>query len=141
MVLSYSYLWKREHAKGETDGRKDRPAAVVLVRTDLGPGEIVYVLPITHTVPTKGDRWQIEIPAVIKERLGLDEAKSWVDVTELNVFSWTGYHLRPTKTPPGDKPPQQLTCLYGYLPSRFFEKVKKALDEYRLTNKVGLVKR
>jgi hypothetical protein len=25
----------------------------------------------------------------------------YINVTELHVFAWTGYHLRPTKTLPG----------------------------------------
>jgi hypothetical protein len=36
-----------------------------------------------------------------------------INVTELNVFAWTGYHLRPTKTLPGRPKPAQETCLYG----------------------------
>lgn len=56
MVLSYSYLWSSEHVRGETSGRKDRPAAIVVIRTDLGPDKIVYVVPITHAQPAEHDR-------------------------------------------------------------------------------------
>ena len=55
MVLSYSYLWNREHIKGETDGRKDRPSVVVLV-INRTPGDVAYVLPTStsnHGVFTK----------------------------------------------------------------------------------------
>src|SRR5260221_11203223 len=97
MVLSYSYLWNREAEKGGTSGRKDRPAAIVLVRTDAGPGELVYVVPITHSAPAQGDNTKIPIPQAIKERQGLDEDPSWVDVTEYNIFVWPGYDLKPTK--------------------------------------------
>jgi hypothetical protein len=62
MVVSYSFLWKREQEKGETSGRKDRPAAIVVIRSDLGPGELVYVVPITHSGPTQGDQTKIAIP-------------------------------------------------------------------------------
>jgi hypothetical protein len=37
----------------------------------------------------------------------------YINVTELNVFAWTGYHLRPTKTLPGRPKPAQETRLYG----------------------------
>ncbi|MGB9115026.1 hypothetical protein [Bradyrhizobium sp.] len=139
MVLSYSYLWKREQEKGETEGRKDRPSTVVLVANRAGFGDVVYVLPITTAKPASDDPWKIEIPRSIKERIGLDERRSWVDVTEFNIFVWTGYHLRPTKTPRVKAKSEQETCLYGYLPSGFFRKITKATDEYRLTNKPKLV--
>jgi uncharacterized protein YifN (PemK superfamily) len=139
MVLSYSYLWHREKKKGETEGRKDRPATVVLVTNRAGLGDVVYVLPITTAEPAPDDPWKIEIPRSIKERIGFDGRRSWVDVTELNIFTWTEHHLRPTRTLAGKAKPEQETCLYGYLPSGFFRKITKATDEYRRTNKPKLV--
>jgi len=62
MVLSYSYLWHREQAKGETEGRKDRPSAVVLVLNRTGFGDVVYVLPTTTSEPKADDPWTLEIP-------------------------------------------------------------------------------
>jgi uncharacterized protein YifN (PemK superfamily) len=122
MVLSYSYLWNREHGKGETEGRKDRPSVVVLV-INRTPGDVVYVLPTSTSEPEDGDPWTIEIPRSIKARLKLDERRSWINVTEFNIFTWTGYHLRPTKLLSGTPKPTQETCLYGYLPNAFLEKV------------------
>jgi hypothetical protein len=141
MVLSYSYLWHREHVKGETEGRKDRPSAVVLVLNKTGFGDVVYVLPTTTSEPKSGDPWTIEIPRSIKDRLKLDDSRSWINVTEFNVFSWTGYHLRPTKHLPGKPRPTQETCLYGYLPNAFLEKVTALADEYRRTHRPKLVPR
>lgn len=141
MVLSYSYLWYREQAKGETEGRKDRPSAVVLVLNRTGFGNVVYVLPTTTSEPIAGDPWTIEIPRSIKGRLKLDDSRSWINVTELNVFAWAGYHLRPTKPLPGRPKPEQETCLYGYLPNAFLDKVKALADEYRRTHKPKLVRR
>jgi len=86
MVLSYSYLWHREQTKGETEGRKDRPSAVVLVLNRTGFGDVVYVLPTTTSEP-KADDPSLEIPRSIKYRLKLDESRSWINVTELNVFA------------------------------------------------------
>jgi hypothetical protein len=50
MVLSYSYLWNREHIKGETEGRKDRPSVVVLVINQT-PGDLAY--PAVNNFPRK----------------------------------------------------------------------------------------
>jgi uncharacterized protein YifN (PemK superfamily) len=86
MVLSYSYLWNKEHIKGETEGRKDRPSVVVLV-INRTPGDVAYVLPTSTSNPKDGDPWTIEIPRSIKNRLKLDERRSWVNVTEFNIFA------------------------------------------------------
>jgi hypothetical protein len=32
----------------------------------------------------------VEIPAVVKRHLGLDEARSWIVVSEINRFIWPG---------------------------------------------------
>ncbi|HEV7878547.1 hypothetical protein [Bradyrhizobium sp.] len=61
MVLSYSYLWNKEHIKGETEGRKDRPSVVVLV-INRTPGDVAYVVPTSTSNPNDGDPWTIEIP-------------------------------------------------------------------------------
>ena len=67
-----------EHLKGQEEGVKDRPCAIILVVANEENGDrTVTVLPITHTPPRQsGDA--IEIPAVTKRRLGLDDEKSWV---------------------------------------------------------------
>jgi hypothetical protein len=141
MVLSYSYLWSSEHDRGETSGRKDRPAAIVVIRSDLGPDKIVYVVPITHAHPADHDRTRILIPGQIKQRLGLDEERSWVDISEYNAFAWSNAaDLRPTRQTLHSKPIEQ-TCFYGYLPRRFFAQLRQALNEYRLSNKARLTPR
>ena len=140
MVLSYSYLWNREHLKGETEGRKDRASVVALVVAQ-GTGDIAYVLPTSTSEPTEGDPWVIEIPRSIKDRLKLDDKRSWINVTEFNIFAWTGYHLRPIKLLPGQPKPAQETCLYGYLPNTFFKKVTALTYEYRRTHLPKFVKR
>jgi hypothetical protein len=62
-------------------------------------------------------------------------------VTEVNIFAWTGYHLRPTKLIPGTPKPEQETCLYGYLPNAFLEKVTALADEYRRTHRPKIIPR
>jgi hypothetical protein len=133
MVLSYAYLWSHEQDKKQEHGRKDRPAAVVLVNRNFGPSDLVYVVPITHSPPSK-DGAKIPIPHAIKARLGLDDSPSWVDTSELNVFVWPGFDLRPTA---GDS----ATCLYGYLPSKFLDKIKLSLQQNHSLKKVRAITR
>lgn len=92
-VIKYSYLWWNEQRKGRKEGLKDRPCGVVLSRkTDQGD-VVLYVLPITHTPPSKSEDG-IEIPNTTKKRLGLDNEKSWIITTEFNKFTWPGYDIR-----------------------------------------------
>ena len=74
---------------------KDRPCAVVLTLQNGEEGEIVTVLPITHTPPSLSEAdLAVEIPAETKRRLGLDDAPSWIMLTEANRFQWPGPDLR-----------------------------------------------
>jgi hypothetical protein len=69
----------------------------------------------------------------------LDEERSWIDISEYNAFVWPGPDLRPTRTSRGAQ--GQQTCLYGFLPRKFFAKIRLALNEYRLSNKPRLTRR
>jgi len=51
LVIRYSYLWREEHLKGQEEGVKDRPCAIILAVTNENDDQIVTVLPITHAVP------------------------------------------------------------------------------------------
>eukprot|EP01037_Dinobryon_pediforme_P018683 gene18683-18982_t len=115
MVIRYAYLWRSEHEKGIEEGSKDRPCAVLLAVTDESGDRKVVVLPITHT-PPRDLAVAIEIPAVTKRRLGLDDERSWIVVEESNRFTWPGPDLRPMKS--GDAS----TVVYGELPADLFRK-------------------
>src|SRR4051794_4524334 len=92
-VLSYSYLWAREAAEGEESGRKDRPVVVVVAAEVRGSRTQLLVAPITHSEPARsGDA--LEIPSIVKRQLGLDGARSWIVLTELNRFIWPGPDVR-----------------------------------------------
>lgn len=118
LVLRYSYLWHREFLECASEGRKDRPCAIAAaIRRDEN-GEIrVLVLPITHAAPD-ADTSSIEIPANIKQQLGLDSARSWIVLSEWNEFTWPGFDLR--RLAEGD----DATVAYGMLPQGLFEKVR-----------------
>lgn len=83
-VIRFPYLWAREAARGETEGRKPRPAAVG-VRIPKAKGEDVLVLfPITSQEPSRG-RFAAEIPDTEKRRAGLDGAlRLWIVLDEYN---------------------------------------------------------
>lgn len=54
LVVSYSYLWREEKERGQIEGRKDRPCAIVLAVDQSRPAvgrKQVAVAPITHSQP------------------------------------------------------------------------------------------
>jgi hypothetical protein len=93
----------------------------------------VYALPITHTPPTEPDG-AVEIPAQVKDRLGLDGERSWVVLTELNEFTWPGPDLRFL---PGKGAE---SSVYGVLPPVFFRFLRErflAADRQRKAVRVA----
>ncbi len=118
LVISYAYLWHHEQQTGQDEGRKDRPSVIVLaVEREANDTLVVTVLPITHNAPADPAA-SIEIPAVVKRHLGLDDARSWIVVNEGNEFLWPGYDLR--KVPKTDR------YEFGFLPPRLFNQVRDA---------------
>ena len=75
------------------------------------------MLPISHTPPSN-PLLVVEIPATTKRRLGLDDNRSWVVLTEANRFVWPGPDLRPLQ--PGDA----ASVAYGSLPYGLFEDIR-----------------
>ena len=73
------------------------------------------VLPITHPAPQDYDA--VEIPAPLKSHLGFDAQKSWVIVSEGNLFRWPGPDLRPAIS--GDV----TSIVFGTVPPRFFKTI------------------
>jgi hypothetical protein len=115
LVISYVYLWHREHLAGREEGQKDRPSVIVLaVEREADSAIVVTVLPITHSPPADPAA-AVEIPLPVARHLGLDNDRSWVVVAEGNEFLWPGYGLR--KLPHSDR------YDYGFLPPRFFDRV------------------
>jgi mRNA-degrading endonuclease toxin of MazEF toxin-antitoxin module len=114
LVIRYAYVWRDEAGRGREEG-KDRPCAVVLATKNQAGRLRVYVVPVTHS-PPDDPRHAIEIPADTKRRLGLDEARSWIKTTELNVFTWPGPDLRPIGRPGAPR-----GVAYGFLPKNMAE--------------------
>ena len=80
-VIRYSYLWRREADEGLRDGRKHRPAAIISARTAGGE---TLVVPITHSEPSD-PAMAIEVPAEERQRIGLDDERSWIIVAEFDA--------------------------------------------------------
>jgi hypothetical protein len=112
LVISYSFLWHDDALLGLEEGRKDRPCVIVAAVKRMANGKlIVTVLPVTHRPPEEPAA-AIELPALVKEGLGLDHERSWVIVNEANQFVWPGFDLR--------KAAGRDSYHYGFLPPRFF---------------------
>jgi hypothetical protein len=124
LVIRYAYLWRTEHRRGLEEGVKDRPCAIILSTVSDDGEEVVTVLPVTHTPPSD-DADALEIPAATKRRLGLDEERSWIVVTEANEFVWPGPDLRPGRA--GDA----ASVAYGPLPRHLFHELREKFLQKR----------
>ena len=125
LVLKYSYLWADEAESGHEEGRKDRPAVVVLKREIVRGSFVLTVAPITHSPPRDGKR-SVQVDHIIKERLGLDDQSSWVITDELNVFVWPGPDLRPLGDGYGNRAE---SCFFGYIRTVFFRRSLQAFSK------------
>lgn len=116
LVFRYDYVWSREAAAGRLQG-KDRPACLVATVDPLVSPRFVVILPITHSSPDAGTV-AIEIPARVQAAIGLDEARSWIVVSDFNIDQWPNGGLSPV---PGRKG----AFSYGFIPPGLFAKVKE----------------
>lgn len=137
LVLKYGYLWSDEAESGREDGRKDRPAVVVLRREIVRNTLMVTVAAMTHSPPRAGQR-PVMVPPAVKQRLGLDEQASWIVTHELNTFVWPGPDLRPIGRLPGSADDR---CFYGYIPNSLLRKIVQGIADNRTEQRFKLVKR
>jgi hypothetical protein len=94
----------------------------------------VTVLPVTHA-PSTNRELVVEIPATTKRRLGLDDARSWVVLSEANRFLWPGPDLSPARQ--GDT----RTVAYGQLPYALFEEIRQKFIAAIRARRAGVVPR
>lgn len=132
LVVRYDYLWSREAAAGRMQG-KDRPACLVAASDSTAKPRFVVLLPITHSAPI-GDTVGIEIPAKVRQAIGLDDEPSWVVISEYNVDEWPNAGLSPI---PGNPD----AYAYGFIPPGLFAVIRARLVELARTNKSEAVKR
>lgn len=133
LVVGYAYLWRNQQEQGRDEGVKDRPCVVVLTVRQEEDERIVTVAPITHAPPINS-RDAIELPALVKRRLGLDAQRSWIVATELNRFLWPGPDLRPILGKPG-------VFAYGGLPKQLMQQLKERITELSRDRRFRMVRR
>src|SRR3981189_3340521 len=131
MLVRYNDLWTQAAAR--RDQGKDRPACLVAASDSQTRPRFVVLLPITHT-PPDGDTIGIEIPAKVKQAIGLDDARSWVIVSEHNIDEWPNAGLSPVPGKPG-------VFGYGFIPPGLFAQIKARFLELARQNKSGAVRR
>ncbi len=83
LVISYNYLWAREHDRGEESGRKSRPACVQIIVARGKGGTVVALFPITGQPPL-AERTALEILEMEARRIG-PTSPSWIIVDEWNL--------------------------------------------------------
>lgn len=119
LVVRHAFLWSHEKAAGRQEGRKDRPAVIVLTVKEDDRGRIrVGVVPVTHTPPADPDG-ALEVPDDVKRQLGFDMARQWIVLDQLNRFVWPGYDLR--------RVPRTAASHYGMLPRQLFDTLLEAI--------------
>ena len=93
----------------------------------------VVLLPITHTPPS-GDTGGIEIPDKVEQAIGLDDAPSWVIVSEHNIDEWPNGGLSPVPGKRGE-------FAYGFISPGLFAKNRANFLELARAKKSGAVRR
>jgi len=95
---------------------------------------LVTVAPITHSPPQHPEN-ALEIPWITKRRLGLDDARSWVIVNEVNRIVWPGPDLRSISR---DEPER---FAYGFLPPSFYDQLAQRIAASARDQKLKIVYR
>jgi hypothetical protein len=134
LVIRYGYLWAEEYRSGREESVKDRPCAIILVSTEDEGERVVTVLPVTHSPPLD-PALAVEIPTATKRRLGLDDERSWVVLSEANRFIWPGPDLRPVRR--GDA----ASAAYGQLTYALFETIRQRFIAAVRARRAGIVPR
>jgi hypothetical protein len=81
-VVLYSYLWWREHLRGEETGRKTRPTCVMIVASQRDGSRRAILFPITSSPPGAGTA-AVAVPDTEARRAKL-YTPAWVIVEEFN---------------------------------------------------------
>ena len=132
LVVRHDYLWTHEAAAGRDQG-KTPPACLIAATDPAVRPRYVVPLPITHTPPA-GDTEGIEIPARVRQALGLDDAPGWVIVSEYNIDEWPNAWLSPLPGRPD-------TFSHGFIPPGLFAQIRARFLELACSRKSRSVRR
>jgi len=129
LVIRYSFLWSHEAARGQREGTKARPCAIIVAAQEDETGKVrVTVAPITHASP-RDETLGVPVPAPVAKRLGFDDDGQWVRFDEINHFEWPGFDLHPLPGPSSD-------YAYGFLPETLFNKIRNLIFENAKARKI-----
>lgn len=134
LVIRYSYLWRDEALRGQHEGNKDRPCAVIVATIDDRGQQNVAVPTITHSAP-KDRETALELPRDVKKRLGLDDLPSWVILSEYNYFEWPGFDVRMIMKG------GQKSFSYGHLPASLTRKLIELVSKQARLHQLNRVQR
>ena len=132
LVIRYDYLWTHEAAAGRDQG-KTRPTCLIAATDPAVRPRYVVLLPLTHTRPI-GDTVGIEIPARVRQALGLDDTPSWVIVSEHNIDEWPNAGLSPLPGLPD-------VLSYGFIPPGLFAQIRARFLELARSKESRTVRR
>lgn len=132
LVVRYDYLWAHDAVAGRDQG-KDRPTCLLAATDDAARPRYVVLLPITHSPPS-GETVGIEIPAKVKQAIGLDDEPSWVIVSEHNIDEWPNGGLSPLPGRPD-------VFSYGFLPPGLFARIKASFLDLAKAKRSSTVRR
>ena len=123
LVIRYDFLWKEEERAGRTEGRKDRPCAIVVAtRPNPNGSRTVVLCPITHT-PPKDEDSAVEIPVKMARYLSLDNDRMWIKTHQVNILEWEK-RFPPTGVVPASKGRWAFGQLHAALTKQVIEQVR-----------------
>lgn len=122
LVIRYDFLWKEEEREGYSEGRKDRPCAIIVTTTPKDDGHRDVILcPITHSPPKIGES-AVEIPYKMARHLKLDDEQCWIKTHQVNTVIWDKDHL-PFGVTPAHKNQWAFGLLHKTLSMQAFNQV------------------
>ncbi len=98
--------------------RKERLACIVLAVQDAGGARRVLIVPITRTPPAPGSP-AVELPAAVKQHLGMAAQRSWIILSEANIDTWPSPDLRLV--------PGRRRFDYGLLPLKLTNRLRQTV--------------
>jgi uncharacterized protein YifN (PemK superfamily) len=127
-------LWHREAEAGDEEGTKERPVVVVVAIQKREHGTRLFVVPVTTRSPREGDD-AVEMPAGVREHLGLGENRCWIIADEYNLFTWPGPDIRPVRAG------GEITPCYGSIPGKLLEQVRTKIAQAARVGRLKETKR
>jgi uncharacterized protein YifN (PemK superfamily) len=108
---------------------------VVVVATEKKPhGTQLLVVPVTTRLP-RDSGVAVEMPARVRQHLGLGEERCWILADEYNLFTWPGPDIRPIARG------RRVSPYYGSIPARLFEQVRALIEQAAKAGRLRATKR